>query len=148
MAVYDPSARNDQVVGNVTATPQHVRTKPQRGTLAWALQRVSAYGLVICLAVHMWFNHFATIGSATGLTFEVVNRRFELYPLLYAINDITLLTFAIFHGLNGARNVIYDWFTSRNLRLIATIVLVIIGVIALWDGSLTLLAIMQLPTTR
>lgn len=135
------------VIDNVTRTPQHVRNRPERGTTAWALQRLSAYGLVICLSVHMYFNHFAEIGSGNVLTFELVSRRFELYPVIYAINDIALLTLTIFHGLNGVRNVVYDWATSLTIRRITTIVLVVIGLVALWDGSLTLLALMQLPTT-
>lgn len=141
-------AMQDRVVGSVTARPQHVRTAPQRGTLPWILQRVTAYGLVLFLAVHMWFNHFADVSTGNRLTFELVNRRFELYPVIYAINDIGLLTFTIFHGLNGVRNVIYDWSTSQAVRRGATILLLVIGLVALFDGSLTLLAIMGLPTTR
>jgi succinate dehydrogenase / fumarate reductase, membrane anchor subunit len=141
-------AMQDRVIGSVTAQPQRVRTAPQRGTLPWVLQRVTAYGLVLFLAVHMWFNHFADVSTGNRLTFELVNRRFELYPVLYAINDIGLLTFTIFHGLNGVRNVVYDWSTSPAVRRGTTILLLVIGLIALFDGSLTLLAIMGLPTTR
>lgn len=135
------------VIDSVTRTPQRVRDRPQRGTIAWALQRISAYGLIVCLSVHMYFNHFAEIGSGNVLTFELVNRRFELYPVIYAINDIALLTLTIFHGLNGVRNVIYDWATSLTIRRVTSFALIVIGLIALWDGSLTLLALMQLPTT-
>jgi succinate dehydrogenase/fumarate reductase cytochrome b subunit len=141
-------AIQDRVIGNVTAQPQRVRHAPERGTLPWLLQRVTAYGLVIFLAVHMWFNHFADVSTGNRLTFELVNRRFELYPVLYAINDIGLLTFTVFHGLNGVRNVVYDLSTSPAIRRTATIVLLIVGLVALFDGSLTLLAIMQLPTAR
>lgn len=147
MTVYDPTTNTEQVVGNVTRTPQRVRNRPQRGTTAWALQRLSAYGLIVFLTVHMAFNHFINIRSGNIITFELVNRRFELYPVLYAVNDIGLLTMAIFHGLNGVRNVIYDWVTNITIRRIASALLIIVGLIALWDGSLTLLALMQLPTT-
>jgi succinate dehydrogenase/fumarate reductase cytochrome b subunit len=149
MATHDGVIGQDGAeVGRVTQTPYRVRTRPERGTIAWALQRVSAYGLIVFLSVHMYFNHFAEIRSGNVLTFELVNRRFELYPVLYAINDIGLLTLTIFHGLNGVRNVFYDWVTSIPLRRIVSIALLIIGLVALWDGSLTLLALMQLPTTR
>lgn len=147
MTVYDSTSQNDAVVGNVTATPQQVRTRPQRGTLMWALQRITAYGLIIFVAVHMWFNHYANVRTGNYLTFEIVNRRFYVFPALYAINDMGLLTFTIFHGLNGVRNVVYDWFTSISLRRFATIALVIIGLVALFDGARTLLALMQLPLT-
>lgn len=147
MTVYEPTASNEQVIGSVTARPIRVRNRPQRGTIAWALQRITAYGLIVFLTVHMMFNHFIDLRTGNVLTFEIVSRRFELYPVLYAINDIGLLTFTIFHGLNGVRNVVYDWATSITIRRLTSIALLIIGLIALFDGSRTLLALMQLPTT-
>ncbi len=136
-----------RVIETGVALPQQVRVAPQQGTTAWLLQRLTAYGLVVFLAVHMWFNHYADLTTGSPLTFEVVRRRFELYPALYALNDIGLLTCAIFHGMNGVRNVIYDLFTNPTLRRVATIVLIVVSLVALWDGSLTLLALMQMPTT-
>src|SRR5919199_1883121 len=136
-----------QVIDTVTARPQQVRVAPSRGTVPWLLQRVTAYGLIVFLAVHMWFNHFADLRTGNRLTFEIVNRRFELLPALYAINDIGLLTFTLFHGLNGVRNVVYDWSTNPALRRAVTLILLIVGAVALFDGSLTLLALMQMPTT-
>jgi len=136
-----------RVVDTPLARPQLVRIAPERGTIPWLLQRVTAYGLLVFLAVHMWFNHYADLESGNRLTFEIVNRRFQLYPVLYALNDIGLLTFTIFHGMNGVRNVAYDLVTNATLRRTITIALVIISLVALWDGSLTLLALMQMPTT-
>lgn len=136
-----------RVVETVTARPQQVRVAPARGTIAWVLQRFTAWGLVVFLSVHMWFNHFADLRTGTPLTFEVVHRRFELFPVLYALNDIGLLTFTIFHGMNGVRNVIYDLFTNETMRRAVTIVLVVVSAVALFDGSRTLLALMQMPTT-
>jgi succinate dehydrogenase / fumarate reductase membrane anchor subunit len=136
-----------RVIETVTVQPQQVRVTPNQGTLPWLLQRFTSYGLVVFLAVHMWFNHFADLRTGNRLTFEIVNRRFEVFPVLYAINDIGLLAFALFHGLNGVRNVVYDLSTSLVLRRTVTLVLLIVGAVALFDGSLTLLALMQLPTT-
>jgi len=136
-----------RVIDTVTAQPQQVRVAPTRGTVPWILQRLTAWGLVFFLGVHMWFNHFANLSSGAGLTFQIVNQRFDVYPVLYAFNDIGLLACTIFHGMNGVRNVIYDLSTSPGLRRAATWILIIISIVALVDGSLTLLAIMQLPTT-
>lgn len=134
-----------RVIETNVARPQHVRIAPSQGTISWVLQRLTAYGLIVFLGVHMWFNHYANIRTGNILTFEIVNRRFYVFPVLYAINDVGLLTFALFHGLNGVRNVIYDWTTNTTLRRVATIILLAIGAVALWDGTLTLLAIMSLP---
>ena len=136
-----------RVIETVTAQPQQVRVTPNYGTIPWLLQRLTAYGLVVFLAVHMWFNHFADLRTGNRLTFEIVNRRFELLPALYAINDIGLLACTLFHGLNGVRNVVYDWSTNLALRRAVTVILLVVGAVALFDGSLTLLALMQMPTT-
>ena len=136
-----------RVIETVTARPQQVRGAPSRGTIALLLQRAPAYGFIVFLAVHIWFNHYADLTTRNRLTFYLVNRRFELYPVLYAINDIGLLTCTIFHGMNGVRNVAYDLFTNPGLRRAITIGLIVVSLVALFDGSLTLLALMQMPTT-
>ena len=136
-----------RVIETGIAQPQQVRLAPAQGTIAWLLQRVTSYGLVVFLAVHMWFNYYADLSTGNRLTFEIVQRRFELFPVIYALNDIGLLTCAIFHGMNGVRNVAYDVFTNSALRKTITVILIIVSLVALWDGSLTLLALMQMPTT-
>ncbi len=138
-------AIQDRLITNVTAQPQRVRVAPQRGTMQWILQRVSAYGLVIFLTVHMWVNHFTPVRTGNELTFEIVNQRFYAWPFIYALNDIGLLTFALFHGFNGVRNVAYDLVTNITARRIITALLVILGIVLLIDGSLTLLALMRMP---
>ena len=136
-----------RVIETVTDRPQVVRVAPARGTIPWLLQRLTAWGLVVFLAVHMWFNHYADLSTGNRLTFEIVRRRFEILPVLYALNDIGLLTCTIFHGMNGVRNIVYDLFTNPALRRVTTIILIVVSLVALFDGSRTLLALMQMPTT-
>jgi hypothetical protein len=45
------------------------------------------------------------------------------------------------------RNVVYDLSTNLALRRAVTVILLVVGAVALFDGSLTLLALMQMPTT-
>lgn len=134
-----------QTVGNVTKEPQPVRIAPRRGTNAWLLQRITAYGLLVFLTVHMAFNHYLDLGSGSQITFEAVNRRFYVYPVIYAINDIGLLTFTMFHGMNGVRNVVYDLVTNTTARRVITTIIVIVALLFLFDGSRTLLALMSTP---
>ena len=138
-------AIRDELVRNVTARTQHVRVAPRSGTYAWLLQRATAYGLIIFLAVHMWVNHFTPVTTGNELTFEIVNNRYYAYPVIYAINTIGLLTCSLFHGFNGVRNVLYDFVTNPTGRRIGTVVLMVLGAALLIDGSLTLIAIAGKP---
>lgn len=115
-------------ITSVTRTPQIVQVQPRTGTWSWILQRLTAYGLIVFLGVHMWFNHFARLDTSTPITFNIVNQRFSLYPVLYALNDTLLLVCSLFHGMNGLRNVLYDLTTSRGLRTFGTWVLALLAI--------------------
>jgi succinate dehydrogenase / fumarate reductase, membrane anchor subunit len=127
-----------------TATPQVVKVRPGSGTWPWILQRLSAYGLIIFLGIHMWFNHFARLDATDTITFELVNMRFKVYPFIYALNDSLLLATTIFHGFNGVRNVVYDLTVSEFLRRAATAVLVVLGAVLFVLGALALWALMDI----
>jgi succinate dehydrogenase/fumarate reductase cytochrome b subunit len=138
-------AIREEFIRNVTARRQHVRVAPHSGTYAWIFQRVTAYGLIIFLTVHMWVNHITPVTTGNELTFEIVNNRYYAYPVIYAINTIGLLTCSLFHGFNGVRNVLYDFVTNPTGRRIGTVVLMVLGAALLIDGSLTLIAIASKP---
>ena len=129
-------------ITTVTATPQIVKVRPRAGTWPWILQRLSAYGLLLFLGVHMWFNHFARLDATDSITFELVNMRFKTYPFLYALNDSLLLLTTIFHGFNGVRNVVYDLTTSTGIRRGATGLLVALGLVLFGLGAWALWALM------
>ncbi len=133
----------EPIISNVTARPQVVRHRPRSGTLIWALNRASAYALILFLGVHLYLNYFVAARAGTPLTFEVVNQRFVVDPLLYTINTFGLLVTALFHGLSGVRSMVFDVVTNATVRRIVTIILVIVGLWALIDGSLSLLALMR-----
>src|SRR6476620_6425731 len=115
-------------ITSVTRTAQPVRVSLRTGTWAWVLQRITAYGLIVFLGVHMYFNHFARLNTAEPITFQLVNQRFSLYPFIYALNDTLLVICSLFHGMNGVRNVLYDMTTHRGLRIMGTVILVIIAI--------------------
>lgn len=138
-------AIREEYVGNVLKGTQRVRVAPRSGTYAWIFQRVTAYGLIIFLTVHMWVNHVTPVTTGNELTFEIVNNRYYAYPVIYAINTIGLLTCSLFHGFNGVRNVLYDFVTNPTGRRIGTAVLMVLGAALLIDGSLTLIAIASKP---
>jgi succinate dehydrogenase / fumarate reductase, membrane anchor subunit len=133
----------EPIVSNVTARPQVVRHRPRNGTLIWALNRASAYALILFLGVHLYYNYFAAARAGVPITFEIVNQRFALDPLLYTINAFGLLVTALFHGLSGLRSVLFDVVTNSVVRRIVTILLAVVGLWALIDGSLSLLALLR-----
>jgi len=99
----------------------------------WFMQRVTGAALLVLLIMHFWVEHFTAEVRTAGLTFEVVQRRFFENRWFVAI-DIAFLIIALYHGLNGLRNIIFDFGRVRpSYRNAVTVVLVIVGlVVAYW----------------
>ena len=71
----------------------------------WYLQRITGAALLVLLIMHFWVEHFAAeVRTPQGLTFEVIQRRFFQNPWFVAV-DISFLFIALYHGLNGIRNI-------------------------------------------
>ena len=77
--------------------------------LNWYLQRITGLALLILLILHFWVEHFtASVRTAPGgLTFEIVQQRFFHNPWFVTV-DVLFLIVALYHGLNGVRNIIFD----------------------------------------
>lgn len=101
------------------------------GTWAWLAQRITAVALVVILGIHLWVTHFADIGNK--IVFGGVAMR--LQTALFMIVDFSLLAFALYHGLNGLRNVIFDYGIGRKAEAAVTWVLVLVGAVAFVYGS-------------
>ena len=114
-------------ISTVTSRAQTVQVARNSGTVLWILQRLTSYGLILFLGVHLYFTYFARLNSPAPLTFELFQRPFNAYTFIYALNEVLLLVCALFHGLNGVRNIIYDWTTHAGLRRTVSIILVLLG---------------------
>ena len=99
----------------------------------WFLQRVTGAALLVLLILHFWVEHFTAEVRTGGLTFEVVQRRFFENRWFVAV-DIAFLIIALYHGLNGLRNIILDFGrVTGPYRVAVTWGLVIVGlVVAYW----------------
>ena len=99
----------------------------------WYLQRVTGAALVVLLIMHFWVEHFtAEVRTPAGLTFEVIQRRLFHNPWFIAI-DISFLFIALYHGLNGIRNICLDYTWGIRYHRPITTALVIVGaVVAYW----------------
>lgn len=101
------------------------------GMWSWLFQRVTGALLIVCLAVHLLFTHILNIGQ---LDYENVANRLA-HGALTAV-DIILLAAALYHGLNGLRTVLMDyWFSSRTWALTLTIVLWVVGLALMVYGT-------------
>jgi succinate dehydrogenase / fumarate reductase membrane anchor subunit len=114
------------------------------GFWPWLLQRVTAVGLVVLLPIHIVINHLANIskveeGILPGLVvFSNVMERFE--SPAYWVVDVLLLSFALYHGLNGVRNVAMDYGLRGVGEKAVTGALSLVGVAAFAFGIIALSA--------
>jgi succinate dehydrogenase cytochrome b556 subunit len=98
----------------------------------WYMQRVTGAALLGLLVLHFWTNHYAADVRHGDLSFDVVQKRMS-HPWMQAI-EISFLLIALYHGLNGLRNIIldYSWVKPRIRRPI-TAILIILGIVwAYW----------------
>ena len=105
-----------------------------RNVVNWYLQRITGALLVLLLAAHFWVEHFMTAELQRGnLTYQAILVRIA-NPLWQAI-DICFLLVALYHGLNGLRNIVLDYsrVSARALQAI-TAVLVVAGAVWAWWG--------------
>lgn len=93
------------------------------GAMAWLVQRLSGFLLVVLLGTHLLLLHY---GGEGQLVFSAVSAR--LKSILFILIDSGLLALGLYHGLNGLRNVVLDWNISRRAASILTGVLWAVGI--------------------
>jgi succinate dehydrogenase / fumarate reductase, cytochrome b subunit len=106
----------------------------------WLLQRVSAVVLLVALITHIVATHLFNLGK---LSYDNIGQR--LMSGFFITIDILLLAAAVFHGLNGTRMVLLDyWFAERRRRRWLDAALLVVGVAgfayglwALWPWIVT-----------
>jgi succinate dehydrogenase membrane anchor subunit len=99
----------------------------------WYLQRVTGALLVLLLTMHFWVEHFMSGPVREGkLSFAVIQQRIA-NPWMQTV-DIAFLFVALYHGLNGLRNIILDYSAvGPRFAKLCTIVIVVIGILwAYW----------------
>ncbi|MCL4424065.1 MAG: succinate dehydrogenase [Firmicutes bacterium] len=108
-----------------------------QGLWAWFLQRVSAALLIFFLGTHFFVLHF--VPGNIDINFAGVQTR--LQSALFIVVDLGLLVTGLYHGLNGVRAVVLDWWPR--LASSITWVLWIVGVAATVYGWQTLLVFLR-----
>lgn len=114
--------------------PQYVseawRPPTRTGLWTWLIQRVTAALLILFLLAHFWVTHFAIPGEQ--ITFAGVTAR--LRSLFFIGLDSALLATTLYHGLNGVRNVIFDFNPGPGAKLAISWVIFVIGLVTFVYG--------------
>ena len=98
---------------------------------SWLFQRITAVLLIVCMAIHLILTHILSIGD---INYTSIGER--LAHAGFIAVDIILLASVLFHGLNGLRMVLMDyWFTSRKRAIGLSIVLWVVGIVAMVYGT-------------
>jgi succinate dehydrogenase hydrophobic anchor subunit len=110
----------------------------------WFLQRVTGVALIILLTFHIVVNHIFNIAEVEDhilpglVVFADVADRFE--TAAYWVIDVLLLSFVLYHGLNGIRNILIDYGVRGTGEKVATGALLGVGVAAFTFGIIALAA--------
>ncbi len=86
----------------------------------WLFMRVSGLFIIFLALAHMYIEHFVI--SVEAVSFQtVIDRWTGAQGAFWRMYDLLLLVFAFTHGINGARNVMSDYFHSAGWRAFLTI---------------------------
>jgi succinate dehydrogenase / fumarate reductase membrane anchor subunit len=110
----------------------------------WVIQRITGVALVALLAVHIGVEHFGNLdkpGVSTRerelIVFSDVAHRMTMW--WWWVINISLLGFALYHGLNGIRNIALDLGVKKRGDRLVTALLSVIGVAAFAFGIAALI---------
>ncbi len=93
------------------------------GASSWLWQRITGLVLVVVMVGHYFLMHYT---PDSGHTYEAV--LYRLQNPFWKVFDLTFVVFGLYHGLQGVWNIIRDFTMSNTGRIVAMILLLIIGV--------------------
>jgi succinate dehydrogenase hydrophobic membrane anchor protein len=106
------------------ALQQELIAKQRGGMWPWLGQRVTAVLVLVTIVVHLILTHLFAIGQL-----NYANIAHRLAHATVAVNDVILLAAVVFHGLNGFRMVVLDyWFEKGGSRRALDAVLWVVGI--------------------
>ncbi len=106
------------------------RTGGPTGLLPWVLQRATGALLLIWLCTHLAFWHFRH-APAEGISSGTVAHGAAGHASLWVVWGSILGALCLLHGLNGVRNILYDYGLARRYGKAVTGALWAIGLAGL-----------------
>jgi succinate dehydrogenase / fumarate reductase membrane anchor subunit len=127
----------------MTTTPEvrTVKVAQNYETIAWKWMRISAFLLVPLVWGHMILQDVIVGVHAMDLTY--VQLRWA--SIFWRVYDGLLLAFAFAHGVNGLRQVLFDYVHSENARRNLVIFLIVMWFAITLFGFIALLAGVNTP---
>jgi len=103
------------------------------GAMVWFFQRITAIILFVMLLFHFVVYHFISSGTPTyqEVVLKMKSPWFNVLQFLFLIS-------ALYHGLNGVWMVVEDYFHSKFWRFFFFSLIVLVGVVLLFVGTLTI----------
>ena len=101
--------------------------------MVWFFQRITAIILFVMLLFHFVVYHFISSGTPTyqEVVLKMKSPWFNVLQFLFLIS-------ALYHGLNGVWMVVEDYFHSKFWRFFFFSLIVLVGVVLLFVGTLTI----------
>ncbi len=121
----------------MTASDKHVEINPKNEMIAWKWMRYSAFLLIPLAWGHVLIQDVLVGGHQINL--DYVALRWSMIG--WRIYDFLLLAFAFAHGINGLRQVLFDYIKNQQTRqivgwglLVLWMILAVIGAVAIIGG--------------
>lgn len=111
--------------------PRRTTHKQTLESRAWKFMRLSAILLVPMVWFHTIFN--TLIIGPQNINLDLVSRRWA--SLGWQMYDILLLAFAFSHGVNGLRQVLFDFASGTMTRRILNILLLLFWILLTVVGA-------------
>lgn len=109
----------------------------RKDALLWLLHRITAVALIVLLIIHFWVLHYMNPASSPNMADLI----YRLRTVSFIVTDYGLLIIALFHGLNGIRNIVIDYTSKESVIRGWSIGLTVLGAIAFAFGGYALLLV-------
>lgn len=116
------------------AFPRRTAIKQTLDSRMWKYMRLSAILLVPMVWFHTIFN--TLIIGPQNISLDLVAQRWA--TLGWQIYDVLLLAFAFSHGVNGLRQVLFDFTSSSTSRRILNILLLLFWILLSMIGAIAI----------
>lgn len=99
----------------------------------WTLQAASGVVILVLLGLHMGIMHFddtlvrLVVSPASDEAIDWQNVAARGRMTFFTVTYVLLLGLALFHGLNGLRNILFELAPPRRTRTLIVAVLTVVG---------------------